>query len=114
MTVKDVNADNWEKEVMASNVLTLVEFWHENCPRCLRLSPILDELADEFKDRVRFLRLNVLSNSDNRETAIHHGVMGTPTVMFFLEGRNVGTMVGLIEKDNLRETIIGIVEKQRI
>ena len=111
MNVQDVDAGNWEKEVIASDVLTLVEFWHEKCSWCLRLNPVFEELAEEFRDRIKFTKLNILSKPDSREIAVRYGVMGTPTLMFFCKGRSIETVVGLAAKDRLKETVREMVEK---
>ncbi len=111
--VQEVNAGNWEKEVVESNILTLVDFWHDHCPWCLRLNPVIDEVSDEYQGRVKFTKLNVLANPDNRETAVRYGVMGTPTVIFFCGGRPVDTAVGFIAKEKLKSTIEDMLSKHK-
>ena len=67
----DVDVTSFEKEVLRSDKLTLLEFWHDKCPWCAKLAPILDEVSDECKDKVTFLRLNILANPYNKELAAH-------------------------------------------
>jgi thioredoxin 1 len=97
----EADISNWTEEVSKSTILTVVYFWHEQCAYCMRLNPIFNEIAREYMGRVKFVKLNVLGNSANREIAVNHGVMGTPTMMFFCNGRPVGQTVGLMSKQEL-------------
>ncbi|MBS7622036.1 thioredoxin, partial [Candidatus Bathyarchaeota archaeon] len=74
--VLDVDAEDWEMEVLRSDILTVVDFWHERCPWCIQLNPIFEEVADEYKDKAKFVRFNVLKSPRNRDIAIRYGVMG--------------------------------------
>jgi len=112
-TILEVNADNWEKKVLRSNVLTVVDFWHERCPWCLRLDPIYREAAEEYKDRVKFVKLNVLKTHRNREIAIQYGVMNTPTLIFFCAGRPVEGVIGFMSKDRLKNIVKDMLERHR-
>ena len=105
MVVLEVNADNWEKEILQSDVLTVVDFWHERCPWCVKLAPIFSDIASEYGNKVKFAKLNVLENSENQQTAITYGVMGTPTIIFFCESIPVGTAVGFQTKERLKQLV---------
>jgi thioredoxin 1 len=107
--VSDVHADNWKREVSESSILTVVYFWHDQCLWCLRLSPILDEVAEEFRGKMKFCRLNVLENPANQEIASDHGVMSTPTLLFLCKGRPVGQIVGLVSKEDLQRGLSDIL-----
>ena len=69
-SVLNVNASNWEQKVLQSDILTVVDFWHDRCPWCLRLNPIIDDVAREYEGKIKFVKLNVLTISANREIAI--------------------------------------------
>jgi len=112
-TVPDVNANNWEQEVLQSDVLTVVDFWHDRCPWCLMLDPIFNAVAEEYKGKVKFAKLNVLENPDNREIAISYGVMGTPTLLFFCAGRPVGGVVGSMSRERLKKILDDMLERHR-
>ena len=112
-SILDVEASDWEEKVLGSVQLTLVEFWHHNCPFCKKLNPIIDELAEEYKDKLKFFRVNVLTDPKNREIALENGVMGTPTIVFFCSGRSVGTVVGFQPKERLRSTLNDMLENYR-
>ena len=111
--VMDVNAKNWEQEVLKADVLTVVDFWHNRCPYCLMLTPIYNELAEEYKGKIKFARLNILEGPDNREIALRYGVMGTPTLVFFCEGRTVEQVVGFMPKEQLRKAVDDVIEKHK-
>ena len=113
MNVIEVNADNWKKEVLNSKNLVLVDFWHERCIWCKRLEPIFSEIANEYEGKVKFAKLNVLATPENRQIAIDRGVMGTPTIGFYCEGRSVGTTVGFKTKEQLKQLVQEILEKHK-
>lgn len=112
-TVLDVNASNWQQEVLKSDILTIVDFWHDRCPWCLRLNPIFKEVSGEYEEKVKFVKLDVLETPANREIAIHHGIMSTPTLMFFCEGRPVGQALGAMPKKHLKKLIDDMLKKHR-
>jgi len=112
-SILEANADNWEQEILQSDTLTLVEFWHHQCPWCIRLEPILNEVAEEYKDKIRFTKIDVLKNSENREISIHYGVMGTPTLVFFCYGRPLGALGGFMPKEHLKHILDDMIEKYR-
>ena len=112
-SVLDVNANNWEQEVLQSDILTVVDFWHDRCPWCLRLNPVIDEVAKEYGGKIKFVKLNVLKVSANREIAIRYGIMSTPTLLFFCEGRPVGQALGFMPKENLMGLLDDMFAKHR-
>ena len=91
--VLEVDTKSWEKEVLESD-LVVVEFWHESCPVCKSLAPIYGRIAEEFKDKIKFARLNVLASKENRDLAVKYGVMSTPTLIFFCKRKPITTKVG--------------------
>jgi thioredoxin 1 len=111
--VLDVDAENWEEEVLQSDILTIVDFWHERCPWCIMLNPIFEEVAEEYRGRIKFVRFNVLKNTKNKNTALRNGVMGTPTIAFYCSGRYLGSVVGFIPKEHLKHTIEDMMNRHR-
>lgn len=109
----EADASNWEQEVLQSDMLTVVDFWHHRCPWCIKLNPIFNEVAEEYKDKIKFVKLNVLENPNNQQVAIQHGIMSTPTLMFFCEGRPVGQALGFMPKKHLKKLIDDMLEKHR-
>lgn len=110
-SVLEIKASNWEQEVLQSDVLTVVDFWHNRCPWCIRLDPIFNEVAEEYRGKIKFAKLNVLENPDNREIAIRYGIMSTPTLVFFCKGRPVEEVVGFMPKERLNNILDDMLER---
>ena len=112
MNVIDVTAENWQREILQADTLVLVDFWHERCPWCKRLEPVLDGVAEEYS-QVKFAKLNVLSSNENQSIAVENGVMGTPTLIFFCDGRPVSTHVGFQPKERLKRLVDDMITLHR-
>jgi thiol-disulfide isomerase/thioredoxin len=82
----DVDASNWDKEVMASDMLVVVEFWREGCLWCKRLDPIFEKVSEKYVDKVKFVKFNAMENDANQAIAAKYGIMSTPTLLFICEG----------------------------
>jgi thioredoxin 1 len=109
----NVSADSWKKEVLESEIPVIVDFWHERCSWCLELNPVIEEVSTEYTEQVKFVKLNVLENNENRQIAIQYGVMSTPTMKFFCKGRTVGEIVGYRKKDQLKEEVGKILHEHK-
>jgi thioredoxin 1 len=112
-SVVQANPSNWNQEVLKSNMLTVVCFWHEQCPWCFRLNPIFNETVEEYTGKIRFVKLNVLESPENRELAASQGVMGTPTLMFFCQGRSIGQTVSYMPKEALENVLNNMLERYK-
>ena len=93
---------NFEQEVLKSDKLVLVDFWAVWCGPCQMMGPIIEELAEEVKDKYKVGKLNV---DENRETASKYAVMSIPTLIIFKNGEVVKQLVGVQAKDNLIEEL---------
>ena len=113
MVIVELNQNNWEEEVGRSSILTLVYFWHQQCPWCRRLTPIIEKLAEEYSGKLKFARLNVLESPSNQELATDLGVMGTPTLIFFCSGRPLMQIVGYTGEEDLRKVINDMLQRYR-
>jgi thioredoxin 1 len=111
--VSEVSAGNWQQEVSQSTMLTVVYFWHNQCPWCLRLSPIFNEITEEYSGKIKFAKLNVLENPTNQEIASNFGIMSTPTLLFLCSGRPVGQVVGLMSKEDLEKAMDDMLLRHR-
>lgn len=109
---KEVNAETWEKDVMKSDNPVVVDFWHEQCTWCQRLNPVYDELSKEYK-RATLAKLNVRTSNSNMNIAMKYGIMSTPTMKVFCDGRVVGELIGFMEKDVLKQELDKILEKSK-
>ena len=112
-SVLEVNADIWEREVSQSKALVLVNFWHENCVWCKKFDPIYNEVSEEYKDKVKLTKFNVLASQENRQLAIKYGVMGTPTLIFFCDGSPIEAVLGFQPKNRLKKILDDMIQSYR-
>ena len=106
----DVDAEDWETRVLESREPVLVDFWHDACVWCKRLEPELTEVAKDFYPKLKFARLNVLSSDSNTQLGQKYGIMGTPTLILFCNGRVIEQLVGYRPKDRLRRELQDMVD----
>ena len=108
MTTESTKDINFENDVLFSTKLTLVDFWAEWCGPCKQIGPILEEIAEEKKDRLRIVKLNI---DENPETPQKYGVRGIPTLMFFKDGKLMDTKIGSLPKSSINEWIESYLNK---
>tara|TARA_Y100001001_G_C7937515_1_gene284342 strand:- start:119 stop:436 length:318 start_codon:yes stop_codon:yes gene_type:complete len=99
VAVKD---DTFENEVLKSDTPVVVDFWAEWCGPCKAMSPIIDELSEEMKDKVKVAKINI---DENPNAPTKYGVRGIPTFMIFKDGEVTGTKVGGMSKDDLKKWV---------
>jgi thioredoxin 1 len=109
----EVNANTWKEEVAQSDKLVVVYFWHNQCPWCAVLNPIFDEITAEYEGRMKFAKLNVLESPSNQEIATNLGIMSTPTLVFFCDGRPVGQTVGLMSREDLSKALDDMLRRYK-
>lgn len=92
----------WDTEVLNSEQPVLVDFWAVWCGPCRQMTPIIDQLADEYLGKAKIGKLNV---DDNGNTASRYQVRGIPTILLFKGGKIVATKVGAVGKADLVKMI---------
>ncbi len=97
-----ITDQNFQKDVLESELPVVMDFWAPWCMPCRMVSPIIEQLADEYKGRVVVGKMNV---DENPETSSQFGVMSIPTVMLFKNGKSVKSLVGAQSKDNYKKMI---------
>ncbi len=91
MGASPVTDADWVTEVIEADRPVLVDFWAEWCGPCLKVSPIVDEIASEQADHLKVVKLNV---DENPGTAREYGIMSIPTLMVFKGGKPDKKIVG--------------------
>jgi thioredoxin 1 len=104
--VMELNTDNFETEVVQSDVPFLVDFWAPWCGPCKMIGPIIEELAGEFDGKVKIGKVNV---DNNQQLAANFGIKGIPTVMLFKGGESIHSFVGLRSKEDLAAALNGAI-----
>ena len=100
--------ENWDELVLNSDLLVVVDFWAEWCAPCRMLSPIFEEVAAEYKGKVKFVKLNT---DENRNVAMRYGVMSIPTIGFFYKGEPIDGLVGAVPKTVLVSKIESVLKR---
>ena len=103
--LQSITNDNFESEVLNSNIPVLLEFYSDSCIPCKRMSPILAELEEEHTD-IKVSKLNIKFGAD---TARKYNVMYSPTIVFFKDGEEVNRIKGVAKKADLEAIIKEIV-----
>ena len=93
-----VSDSSFDKDVLQAEGPVLVDFWAEWCGPCKMIAPVLEELAEEYGDKLKVCKVDVDANP---ETAPKYGIRGIPTLILFNNGDVAGTKVGALSKSQL-------------
>lgn len=105
--VSEFTDENFNEEALSSNVPVIVDLWAPWCGPCRMLTPIIEELAEEYGDRIKVGKLNI---DDNPQTATQFGINSIPTVLFIKDGEVKDKQVGLLPKDPLKAKIDSLID----
>jgi thioredoxin 1 len=98
-SILGLTQENFASEVIQSPTPVLVDFWAEWCGPCKMISPILDELADEYEGRVKIVKVNI---DEQQGIAAEYGIRAIPTLLLFDKGQVADQIVGLRSKRDLK------------
>ncbi|MFB6348717.1 thioredoxin [Moraxella marmotae] len=91
MSIINATDASFDADVLANDKLVLVDFWAAWCGPCKAIAPVLEELAEDYKDRVQIVKVDVDANP---ESAARFGIRSIPTLFVFKDGERVDTVVG--------------------
>ncbi|MGE9269558.1 MAG: thioredoxin [Verrucomicrobiales bacterium] len=98
-----LNEDNFESEVIKSDVPVLVDFWAEWCGPCKMIGPVIDQVSEEMGDTAKVAKVNV---DEARDLAVKYNVKSIPLLLFFKDGEVKDQIVGAsVTKDQLAEKL---------
>ena len=106
MPTKAITDESFDSDVIKSNKPTVVDFWAEWCGPCKAIAPILDEICDQFGDKVVVGKVNV---DEVKQTPVKYGIRSIPTLLFFSNGEIVKQEVGLQSEQTLIDNVNQII-----
>ena len=98
----ELSDGTFDEQVLQSDVPVLVDFWAVWCGPCKMVSPIVEELADEYDGK---LKIGTLYVDHNRQTAMQYGIRSIPTLLLFKGGEVVEVVIGAVPKAQLAEKV---------
>jgi thioredoxin 1 len=100
--VSEVTDNNFEAEVLESDVPVLVDFWAPWCGPCRQVGPVVEEIAGEKAGQLKVMKLNT---DENQQTAIKYNVLSIPTLIVFKNGAEAKRVIGAYPKKKLEAEI---------
>ena len=100
--ILEIEDSSFESEVLKADQPVMIDFWAPWCGPCKALSPVIEELAATYGDRIKFTKCNV---DDNPVTPGNYGIRSIPTLIFFKDGEVSEQIVGAVAKSKLEAVI---------
>ncbi len=98
-----VTDDNFEKEVLQSDIPVLVDFWAEWCVPCKMVEPVVDQIAQEYAGKLKIGKVDVDSNPG---ISMKYGIRSIPTLLIFKNGQPVDQIIGAVPKKNILQKLL--------
>lgn len=93
---------SFKQEVLESDIPVLVDFWAPWCGPCRMVAPVVEEIAEQYKEQIKVVKLNT---DENPNVASQYGIRSIPTLMIFKGGQRVDMVVGAVPKTTLAQTL---------
>ncbi|MDZ7261378.1 MAG: thioredoxin [candidate division KSB1 bacterium] len=97
---------NFQEEVLSSHVPVLVDFWAEWCTPCKMIAPTVEEIANEYQEKLKVGKLNVDSN---QITASQYGIRSIPTLLIFKDGKVADQIIGVVPKAHIKSKLDEVI-----
>jgi len=105
--VIEITDQNFEEEILNSDLPTEVDFWAPWCNPCRMISPIYGKLSEEYDGKFKFCKINV---DENQQTAMKYQIMSIPMQMFFAGGEKVDEILGAVPERTIRVMVDDIIQ----
>jgi|TARA_B100001971_G_C18203708_1_gene546223 thioredoxin 1 len=102
-----VSAENFDSEVLQSEVPVLVDFWAEWCGPCKMLGPVIDQLADDYSGKAKVAKIDIDADDATKQLAVRQGVSSIPALMIFKGGEKIDETIGAQGKP----VLAGMIDK---
>ncbi len=98
----EITDENFESEVLNSDLPVLIDFWAAWCGPCRMIAPLVEELAGEYEGKIKIGKLDI---DNNQQTAIKYGVRSIPTLLVFKNGEVKDTIIGAVPKSQISQKL---------
>ncbi|MCH8287743.1 MAG: thioredoxin [Candidatus Marinimicrobia bacterium] len=98
--------ENFQEEVLSSEIPVLVDFWGEGCGPCVAMAPVLEELANEYKDTIKIGKVDVYANPN---VSSRYSIRSIPSFLLFKDGEVQETVIGARPKDYMKERLNSVL-----
>ena len=105
-SVYEFTDNNFDSDVINSDVPVLIDFWAVWCGPCKAIAPVIEEVANEFEGKVKVGKVDV---DQNQDTAMKYGVRSIPTLLVIKDGEVVNQIVGAVPKSNITDILNKVV-----